>query len=56
MEQATHVSSTSAMFGDAGELWFPVDHATRLRDQPKQVHLAGQAIALFRDSRRTGPG
>lgn len=41
------------MFGDAGELWFPVDHATRLRDQPKQVHLAGQAIALFRDRHGT---
>jgi phenylpropionate dioxygenase-like ring-hydroxylating dioxygenase large terminal subunit len=37
------------LFQEASELWFPIEHASRLHDEPRQVWLAGVAIALFRD-------
>lgn len=36
-------------FQDVAGLWFPVEHASRLHDQPRRVWLAGVALALFRD-------
>jgi phenylpropionate dioxygenase-like ring-hydroxylating dioxygenase large terminal subunit len=41
----------SRLFGDAAGLWFPADFARRLRHKPRQVWVAGRAIALFRDRR-----
>lgn len=39
----------SEMFGDAAGFWLPAEHARRLGGKPRQVWVAGQAIALFRD-------
>lgn len=36
-------------FQDVSGLWFPIEHASRLHDRPRQVWLAGVALALFRD-------
>ncbi len=38
-------------FQDAAQLWFPIEHASRLRGEPRRVYLAGVPLALFRDDR-----
>jgi phenylpropionate dioxygenase-like ring-hydroxylating dioxygenase large terminal subunit len=42
-------NENAPLFGDAAELWFPAEHARRLGSKPRQVWVAGEAIALFRD-------
>jgi phenylpropionate dioxygenase-like ring-hydroxylating dioxygenase large terminal subunit len=37
------------LFQEASELWFPIEHGSRLHEAPRRVWLAGVALALFRD-------